>query len=388
MVLLPKKPREAPPPVPELRVAFFGGEGVGKSTIIGHLVYHFGDPKWIKTEEKTHEELVAAYEGSPRWVGAKLRAPIGFLRVPPLFHLKTKNCHLLIEGCAGQKGFVDNLVIRGQKDADIHVGVVVIAPGAKFPTDAVDAAAKHQIALAKMVGVKNLVIAVNRMDVQRYSQATFNQMVYELHKYLKEIGYSLDDVQIIPVSGAEGENITENHGRMRWYQGTKILNQPTLFEAIERADRDKAASLLTEPSTGSSFEVLAVAHEDVKVGYNGKFRVIPDNGKLYLETKVDGNVDDICFKMTNDRGVVYEDDEPKMLKKGQMGVLKITTSQPIEAATSYECPPLSRYHCMTSHAIYLAGVILPNVERQGLVWTPTHNLERTVFFGVKQEIAA
>ena len=41
------------------------------------------------------------------------------------------------------------------------------------------------------------------MDVQRYSQATFNQMVYELHKYLKEIGYSLDDVQIIPVSGAE-----------------------------------------------------------------------------------------------------------------------------------------------------------------------------------------
>ena len=52
------------------------------------------------------------------------------------------------------------------------------------------------------------------------------------------------------------------------------------------------------------------------------------------ENKVDGNVDDICFKMTNDRGVVYEDDEPKMLKKGQMGVLKVTTSQPIEAAVS------------------------------------------------------
>ena len=57
MVLVPKKPREAPPAVPELRVAFFGGEGVGKSTIIGHLVYHLGDPKWIKTEEKTHEEV-------------------------------------------------------------------------------------------------------------------------------------------------------------------------------------------------------------------------------------------------------------------------------------------------------------------------------------------
>jgi len=384
MVLVPKKPREAPPALPELRVAFFGGEGVGKSTIIGHLVYQLGDQKWIKTEEKTHEELVASYGGSSRWVAAKLRDPIGFLRVPPLFQLKTKDCHIFIEGCAGQKGFLDNLTNRGQKDADIHVGVVVLAPGVKFPTDAVDAAAKHQIALAKMVGVKNLIIAVNRMDVQRYSQATFNQMVYELHKYLKEIQYSLDDVKIIPVSAAENENITENKGKMRWYMGTTILNQPTLLEAIQMADRSKSANVLAEPVQGASFEVLAVAHEDVSVGYSGKFRVVPDNGKLYLESKVDGTVEDVCFKITNDRGIAFEDDAPKMLKKGQMGVLKVSTSQPVEAATSYECPPLSRYHCMTSHAIYFSGVILPDVERRGLIWTPTHNLERTVFFGVKQ----
>jgi len=384
MVLVPKKPREAPAALPEHRVAFFGGEGVGKSTIIGHLVYQLADPKWIKTEEKTHEELVAAHGGSSRWVAAKLRDPIGFIRVPPLFQLKTKKCHILIEGCAGQKGFLDNLTNRAQKDADIHVGVVVLAPGVKFPTDAVDAAAKHQIALAKMVGVKNLIIAVNRMDVQRYSQATFNQMVYELHKYLKEIQFSLDDVKIIPVSAAENENITENKGKMRWYMGTTILNQPTLLEAIEMADRCKAANVLAEPLQGASFEVLALAHEDVSVGYSGKFRVVPDNGKLYLETKVDGTVEDVCFKITNDRGIAFEDDEPKILKKGQMGVLKVSTSQPIEAATSYECPPLSRYHCMTSHAIYISGVILPDVERKGLIWTPTHNLERTVFFGVKQ----
>ena len=57
MVLGAKKPKEAPPPLPELRVAFFGGEGVGKSTIIGHLVYQLGDKKWIKTEEKSHEDV-------------------------------------------------------------------------------------------------------------------------------------------------------------------------------------------------------------------------------------------------------------------------------------------------------------------------------------------
>jgi len=384
MVLVAKKRKEAPPPLPELRVVFFGGEGVGKSSIIGHLVYELGDKKWIKTEEKSHEELIAAFEGSSRWVAAKLREPIGFIRIPPLFHLKTKDHQIIIEGCTGQKGFIDNLINRNQKDADIHVGVVVLAPGKKFPTEAVDPAARHQIALAKMVGIKNLVIAVNQMDRQRYSQATFNQMIWELEKYLKEIQYPLDDVQIIPISAAEGENLTENLGKMRWYSGTKILNQPTLLEAIQLADRAKAANILEEPGTSSSFEVLAVAHEDVAVGYSGKFRVLPDNTKLYLESKIDATVDDVCFKITNDRGIAFDDEEPKTLRKGQMGVLKISTAEPVAIATSHECPPLSRFHAMTSHAIRISGVAIPDVERKGLLWTPTHDLERSVFFGVKE----
>jgi len=386
MVLVAKKPREAPPAKPELRVAFFGGEGVGKSTIIGHLVYALGDQKWIKTEEKSHEELVASYGGSSRWVAAKLRDPIGFIRIPPLFQLQTNDFSILIEGCAGQKGFLDNLINRNLVDNDIHVGVVVLAPGKKFPTDAIDAAAKHQIALAKLVGIKNLVIAVNQMDVQRYSQATFNQMVYELEKYLKEIQYSLEDVQIIPVSALEKENVTENLGKMRWFSGTKILNQPTLLEAIQLADKSKATNILTEPPKASNFEVLAVAHEDVKVGYTGKFRVLPDNAKLYLENKIDGVVDDICFKISNDRGIAFADDEPKVLKKGQMGVLRVSTKEPVEIAESYVCPPLSRFHCMTSHCIMISGIAVPDVERKGQIWTPTHNLERTVFFGVKEAV--
>jgi translation elongation factor EF-1alpha len=314
-------------------------------------------------------------------VAEKLRNPISFARVPSLFQLKTDKFNILVEGCSGQKGFLDNLVNR-KKANDIHVGVVVLAPGAKFPTDAVDAAAKQQIALAKMVGVKNLVIAVNRMDVQRYSQALFNQMIYELEKYLNEIQYSLKDVQIVPVSAAEGENLTANLGKMRWYMGTRILSQPTLIEAIVYADKNKISKAAEDQTTTtcSKFEVLALAHDDVGVGYSGKFRVLPDNFKLYLENSVDGVVDDVCFKVTNDRGVCFSDEEPKVLKKGQMGILQISTSEPVTILTSYECPPLSRFHCMTSHIIRISGVAIPDVERKGKIWTPTHALERSVFF--------
>ena len=45
---------------------------------------------------------------------------------------------------------------------------------------------------------------------------------------------------------------------MHWYMGTKILNQPTLLEAILKCDRSKAANLLEEPKKSSSFEVLVI----------------------------------------------------------------------------------------------------------------------------------
>lgn len=386
MVLVNKPLPEAPPAVPELHLVFFGAEGVGISSIIGHLVYELADKNRILAEEKAHSDLVASYDGSPRWVAAKLRNPISFSRVPALFRLKNlKDIHIHVEGCAGQKGFFDNLVSRDYKDTDVHVGVIVVAPGVKFPTFAIDDAAKHQIALAKTVGLKNIVIAVNRMDLAHYSRGTFNQMIYELEKYLREIGYSPDDVQIIPVSAAEGENITENKGNMSWYMGTKILHQPTLLEAILQADKGEGADSLPEPKQSSSFEVLAVAHDDVDVGYSGKFRVKPEKFQMYLENSVDGVVEDICYKISNDRGVPFDDDEPKILRKGQMGVLKISTSEPVEITTSDVCPPLSRFHCMTKHVIRISGIAIPDVERKGQIWTPTHYLPRTVFFGVKQE---
>ena len=50
------------------------------------------------------------------------------------------------------------------------------------------------------------------------------------------------------------------------------------------------------------------------------------------ENKIDGVVDDICFKISNDRGIAFADDEPKVLKKGQMGVLRVSTKEPVEIA--------------------------------------------------------
>jgi len=344
-------------------------------------VYALGDKQVIAKEEKLNAGMVEEFGGKSYWVAAKLREPIGFVRVPPIFQLESPKHRIFIEGKSGQTGFLDNLLNRRKHAKDIHVGLVVVAPGEKFPTTAIDDAAKNQIALAKLTGMRNLVIAVNHMDAQRYSQATFNQMKYELEKYLKEIEYSMDDVKIIPISTNDGENLTENLGKMRWYMGTTILNQPTLIEAIDAADASKVTDLVEDPPKVTSCEVLASAQDDIPLGFSGKFRIVPDNADLHLETYVDATVDDIILKLSMDKGFsVTEDEEPKILRKGQSGILKISLSEPVTATSSYACPRLSRFHCLVSHSIRFSGVVAPEVDRKGLVWRPTHWLERSFFF--------
>lgn len=379
MVLLRKTAPPPPPAKHEIHVVVLGGEKAGKSTLISQLVYSLADPIVLQREEKGSQELIAAHGDAKTWVAKKLREPIGFTRVPLVYQLETEKHKVFIEGCTGQKGFVDNVVIRGRRSKDIHVGVVVVAPGVRFPTDAIDSAAKQQIALAKTLGFKNLIIALNRMDLAKYSLATFNQMKYELDLYLKEIGYAADDVTIVPISALENENLVENTGKMKWYMGTTILNQPTLLEAIHNSDRSKVTTEPSDTPYADSFTVLAAAQEDIDIGFSGKFRILPDNAEIIKETKVEAVVEDILVKINNETGATFSDCE-KGLKKGQLGLLKLRLSEPVVATTSYACPPLSKFHCMNNHIIRLAGIVTPDVERKGLIWNPTHFLERSFFF--------
>jgi elongation factor 1-alpha len=119
----------------------------------------------------------------------------------------------------GHRDFVKNM-ITGASQAD--VGCLVVAA-----SDGVMAQTKEHVFLARTLGVTQLVIAVNKMDMVQYSEQKFKDVKAQVEALLKTVGYKIDEVQFIPSSGLMGDNVVKKSENLAWYKG------PTLMEAFD-----------------------------------------------------------------------------------------------------------------------------------------------------------
>lgn len=83
--------------------------------------------------------------------------------------------------------------------------------------------------MAYTLGVKQLIVAVNKMDADtvKFSEDRYNEIKDQMGLYLKKIGFNPAKVQFVPVSGWTGENLIRKQENMPWYNG------PCLIEAID-----------------------------------------------------------------------------------------------------------------------------------------------------------
>jgi elongation factor 1-alpha len=95
--------------------------------------------------------------------------------------------------------------------------------------DGVNAQTKEHAFLAKVLGVKGLIVHVNKMDIGGvdWNQEKYNQAVKEVSGLLKMAQFKIDDIPMIPASSLNGDNVFEKSDKCPWYNG------PTLFEAID-----------------------------------------------------------------------------------------------------------------------------------------------------------
>ena len=95
--------------------------------------------------------------------------------------------------------------------------------------DGVNAQTKEHAFLAKVLGVKELIVNVNKMDISGvdWSQDKFNSVVEEVSNLLKMAGFNPTDIPFVPCSAFDGDNIFNKSDNTPWYSG------PTLFEAID-----------------------------------------------------------------------------------------------------------------------------------------------------------
>merc|ERR1711879_131030 len=140
----------------------------------------------------------------------------------------------------GHRDFIKNM-ITGTSQADC--GVLIIASGTwEFEAGiSKNGQTREHALLAYTLGVKQLIVAVNKMDSTEppYSQARFEEIQKEVSGFIKKVGYNPAAVAFVPISGWHGDNMIEASTNMGWYKGWNVerkegkANGMTLLEALD-----------------------------------------------------------------------------------------------------------------------------------------------------------
>ena len=216
-----------------LRFITCGSVDDGKSTLIGRLLY---DSKMI------FEDQLAALEADSKRVGTQGQEIDFALLVDGLAaereqgitidvayrFFATEKRKFIVADTPGHEQYTRNMV-TGASTADLAVILIDARKGVLTQT-------RRHSYLAHLIGIRNIVLAVNKMDLVDYSEARFNEIVEDYSAFAKSIG--IDSFVAMPISGFKGDNITSLSPNTPWYTG------PALIEHLETVplDNDRLAA--------------------------------------------------------------------------------------------------------------------------------------------------
>ena len=213
-----------------LRFITCGSVDDGKSTLIGRLLY---DSKMI------FEDQLAALEADSRRVGTQGQEIDFALLVDGLAaereqgitidvayrFFATEKRKFIVADTPGHEQYTRNMV-TGASTADLAVILVDARKGVLTQT-------RRHSYLAHLIGIRHIVLAVNKMDLVGYDQAVFDGIVADYRAFADDLGIA--EFAAIPISGFKGDNIASRSANTPWHDG------PALIELLETVELDQTA---------------------------------------------------------------------------------------------------------------------------------------------------
>ncbi|MFB6143656.1 MAG: GTP-binding protein, partial [Halorientalis sp.] len=89
--------------------------------------------------------------------------------------------------------------------------------------DGVQPQTKEHVFLARTLGINELIVGINKMDLVDYEEGRYNETVEEVTELLKQVQFNPDDAKFIPISAFEGDNVAEDSDNTPWYDGPNLL---------------------------------------------------------------------------------------------------------------------------------------------------------------------
>jgi len=273
-----------------LRFITCGSVDDGKSTLIGRLLY---DSKMI------FEDQLAALESDSKKVGTQGQEIDFALLVDGLAAEReqgitidvayrffgTEKRKFIVADCPGHEQYTRNM-ITGASTADLAVILIDARKGVLVQT-------RRHSYLCHLIGIRNIVLAVNKMDLVDYDQATYDAIVADYAEFAKGIG--IESFTALPISGFKGDNITALSANTPWYKGPTLVEHLETVEVLSSLDADKPFRLpvqwVNRPNLDFRGFSGLIATGSVKPG--DEVRVLP-SGKTSTVTRVvtlDGDLD-------------------------------------------------------------------------------------------------
>jgi len=207
---------------PHLNLVTVGHVDHGKSTLVGRILFDTGSIKeedMRKLKELATELKKETFEFA--FVMDKLKEERERGVTIDVMHQRfdTQKYYFTIIDAPGHRDFVKNM-ITGASQADAALLVCSAKEGVQEQT-------KEHVFLIKVLGVGQIIVAINKMDSINYDQAKFDSTKTDVEKLLKSVGYDTTKILFVPTSGYVGDNVAKKSANMTWYNG------PTLVEAFD-----------------------------------------------------------------------------------------------------------------------------------------------------------
>ena len=211
-----------------LRFITCGSVDDGKSTLIGRLLFE---------SKMLFEDQLAAVAADSKKYGTQGEALDFALLVDGLAaereqgitidvayrFFSTDKRKFIVADTPGHEQYTRNMV-TGASTADAAVLMVDARKGVLTQT-------RRHSYLASLLGIRHIIVAINKMDLVDYSEKTFRRIVDDYRAFASQIG--LEDVTFIPMSAFRGDNITAPSDNMPWYHGTTLMGYLETVEIDE-----------------------------------------------------------------------------------------------------------------------------------------------------------
>ena len=304
-----------------MRVVIVGHVDHGKSTLVGRMFHDTGqlpDGKLEAIQEMCRRRGMP-FEWAFLMDSLKAERDQGVTIDTSQIWFRHNARQYVIIDAPGHREFIRNMV-TGASNADAALLMIDADQGVRRQS-------RHHSYLLQLLGVREVAVAVNKMDLVDYDEARFREIEAEYKAYLAGIGVQAR--RVIPISAREGDNVARASDRMGWYDGPSVIETLAEFELPE-SSRDRPLRLpLQDVYKFDDRRILAGRIESGSLKTGDELLFSPSNRTARIASIESWNTGEAPASATAGQSVGITLDEQVFVERGE--VASHVTDAPIES---------------------------------------------------------